>query len=81
MSCTDRKKAAAAKKAFKAKSKGKHPAAMKQRYPRRNIATKHYRELELSGDEGEYFFVCISFTKIWFLLSLFSEFHITSESL
>ena len=59
MSCTDKKAAAAAKQAFKAKSKGKHPATMKQRYPRRNVATKHYAELELSSDEGEYIVGCI----------------------
>ena len=52
MSCTDKKAAAASKKAFRAKLKGKHPAAMKQRYPRRNIAAKNYRELDLA-DDGE----------------------------
>ena len=53
--CSDKKKGAAVKKAFKAKSKEKHPATMKQRYARRNIANKNYGELESSGDEGEFF--------------------------
>ena len=52
LSCADKKKAAVIKN-----SKRKHPATMKQRYPRRNIATKQYTELELSSDEGEYFCV------------------------
>ena len=56
---TDRKTAAAAKKALKAKLKSEGHAAMMQRYPRHNIVTKNYSELEY-GDEGEYFCQCIS---------------------
>ena len=53
LSCTDKKKAATSRKAFRTKMGAERHGAMKRRYPRRNIATRNYSEMELS-DEGEW---------------------------
>ncbi len=50
----DNRETAAAKKALKVQLKAEHREAMKHRYPKRSVARKNYRELEIRA-EDEYF--------------------------